>query len=84
VLETQQSHFCHLLHSAVTKECVNGRFEEVEDSDLLAVLTWQDVIAQHLIAWTYWHWPGPLPPRLLTSLCLHSPLTPKAPSISDT
>jgi hypothetical protein len=34
---------------------MKGHLEEVEDSDLLVVLTWQDVIAHHLIVQTYWH-----------------------------
>jgi hypothetical protein len=42
---------------------MKGHFEEVEDSDLLAMPTWQDVITQHLIVQTYWH---KLPPPPLT------------------
>jgi hypothetical protein len=44
-----------MLHSAVTIECTEGHLEEVEDLDLLAATTWQDVIAHRLIVQTYWH-----------------------------
>jgi hypothetical protein len=51
--ETHPSPFSHLLHSAVAIECMKGHLEDVQDSDLLAVPTWQDVIAQYLIVKTY-------------------------------
>lgn len=77
VLETHQWHICHLLHSAVTIEYMKGHFDEAEDSELLVVPTWQDVIALYLIVQTYWHQLplSPPPHRLHTSLCLPSPLS---------
>lgn len=76
VLETHQSHICHLLHSAVTIEYMKGHFEEAEDSHLLVVPTWRDVIAHHLIVQTYWHQLLPLP---LTPQAPYQPLPPFPP-----
>jgi hypothetical protein len=46
----------------LSPECMKDHLEEVEDSDLLAVPTWQDVIALYLIVQTNWHQPAPPPP----------------------